>query len=522
MLVAHILTYFLTIQCLSYIDMNSGDSEEKKTVEAPRGGMFSSFFAGMEKRFQEMLRSQSDLLTEDEEKKLYEKFLQQKANMEDTASRCVTRTRIDELETEVLAEEERKREIDRVLKLMAGAQSVNLCFLLDCTGSMASYINGVKEKIQHIVNISKKMFANFDFSVAFVGYRDHCDGNARIIILDFTESIIQFQSHMTAVTATGGGDAPEDVFGGIEEVTKLSWSKHTRILFHIADSPCHGNRFHDPSVSDDYPNGDPRGLKIEDLLAKLQEMNILYWFAKLGNTTDQMIKEFQSLMSINEIDLASADDLVQAVVGSISVSVEIMEKNAGDEVVREGVTGEVKFQIVKELPHWESITAKKVSVRKIVIPDDVKNLRRDFKIYNDDDRSIIIANNPFAEGKLRIAFHGKDKNDDGKPPLVLKQFKFTSENQLDRYVEQMEIQCVAVALSRKFNAIKPKGTRDVHFADVSVVTATEGTQEVHYAMENYIPGEYIKFNSNSGFVNESSYTATLNAFSHWTYLASNR
>jgi hypothetical protein len=30
-------------------------------------------------------------------------------------------------------------------------------------------------------------------------------------------------------------------------------------------------------------------------------------------------------------------------------------------------------------------------------------------------------------------------------------------------------------------------------------------------MERYTPGKYVKFNNNAGFVNETVYTATLNA-----------
>ena len=33
----------------------------------------------------------------------------------------------------------------------------------------------------------------------------------------------------------------------------------TRIMIHLADWPCHGTAYHD-GVSDNYPDGDPRGL----------------------------------------------------------------------------------------------------------------------------------------------------------------------------------------------------------------------------------------------------------------------
>ena len=502
------------------------DTIEKPKVEGEEAAgtpnMLQRFFADMEKKFQEMMSADPSAATGEQTLEQFEELKNRMAKMEESASRVRTKTRITELETDVLAEEARKREIDRVLKLMAAAQAVDLCFLVDCTGSMASYIQGVKEKIKTIVERSKRMLPDLNFSVAFVGYRDHCDGAARIVVLDLTTSILEFQSFMGTVTATGGGDAPEDVFGGIEEVTKLAWSKETRILFHIADSPCHGTRFHDPSVGDEYPNGDPRGLRIEDLLSKLEELKIIYWFAKLGSATDLMVQVFQSIMNINQIDLNSVDDLVGAVAGSISASVNIHEENIGDEVVRDAVRGEVEYKLDPRMPDWSLQENKRVAIWKNKIPRDLDNFRKPLEVYRESERSIKIAADPFAEGKLRIAYHGKYADGESGSSLVLKLFKYTSENQFVRYKEQMEIQSVAVALANKFNSIKPAGTRDVQFADVSTVTFTEGEKKFYFAMERYITGKYIKFNNNAGFVNEAAYTATLNAFSHWTYWATGR
>ena len=400
---------------------------------------------------------------------------------------------------------------------MAAAQAVDLCFLVDCTGSMASYIQGVKEQIQNIVEKSKKMLPDLNFSIAFVGYRDHCDGAARIVVLDFTTLILEFQSFMGSVAATGGGDEPEDVFGGIEEVAKLSWSKQTRILFHIADSPCHGTRFHDPSVGDDYPNGDPRGLQIEDLLSKLEELNIIYWFAKLGNGTDLMVQVFQSIMKINPIDLASVDSLVDAVAGSISASVNIYEHDVLEEVVRGDVKGEpVSYKLVSVQPDWSVIGIKIVTVWKNKIPSDLSKIQKPLEVLCEPKRSIKIATDPFGKGASRIVYYGMDCTGGGSGEekgniLALKQFLYTGENRLNLYKEQMEIQSVAIALANKFNSIKPAGARDVDFADVCKVTITDGEKQNHFSMERYIPGKYVKFNNNAGFVNETVYTATLNA-----------
>ena len=480
-------------------------------------------FEKLKKEVKELEEAATRSRTKDQ----FEELRKHKAKLEESATKVRTKTKVAQLETEIRAEEARSREINRILQLMAAAQAVDLCFLVDCTGSMSSYIQGVKEKIQSIIEKSKKMLPDLNFSVAFVGYRDHCDGADRTVVLDFTTSILEFQSFMGSVAAKGGGDAPEDVFGGIEEVTKLSWSKQTRMLFHIADSPCHGTRFHDPSVYDDYPNGDPRGLQIEYLLPKLEGFKVIYWFAKLGNMTDLMIQAFQSIMKINQIDLASVDvdGLVEAVAGSVSASVNIYEHDILEEVVRENVKGEVvSYRLFNGQPDWSVLEIKNVTVWKNKIPFDLSNIRKPLEVLCEPKRSLKIASDPFAKGASRLAYYGRDctSGEDKGNILVLKQFLYTGENRLDLYKEQMEVQSVAVALANKFNRVKPAGTKDVHFAEVSTVTITDGEKQNHFAMERYITGKYVKFNNNAGFVNETAYTATLNAFSHWTYWATGR
>ena len=505
--------------------MDPNNTEKPKLErEEPedKSNMFQKFFADMEKKMKEMLDVDKNSETGKQTMEKIEELKNRMAVLEESVSRVRTKTRITELETDLLAEEARKKEIDRVLQVMAAAHAVDLCFLVDCTGSMSSYIEGVKEGLESSIFKLKKMLPDLNFSVAFVGYRDHCDGSDRVVVLDFTTSIWEFRSFMGSIAAKGGGDVPEDVFGGIEEVTKLSWIRQTRILFHIADSPCHGTRFHDPSVGDDYPNGDPRGLQIEDLLSKLEGLQVIYWFAKLANTTDLMVQVFQRIMKINQIDLPSVDYLVEALAGSISASVNIQEENIGGEVMREDVREEVEYKLDPRLPEWSLQEDKRVTVWKNKIPRDLDNFRKPLEVYSESECTIKIAADPFVEGKLRIAYYGKYANDESGNSLVLKKFKYTSENQFVRYKEQMEIQSVAIALANKFNSIKPTGTRDIHFAEVSTVSFTEGEDKIYFSMEGYITGKYVKFNNNAGFVNEASYTATLNAFSHWTYWATEK
>ena len=77
-----------------------------------------------------------------------------------------------------------KINIKKVAKMMTQAQSVSICFLLDTTGSMANHIEGVKAQIKEIVSLVKRNGCNLE-GVAFVGYKDWCDGKICCSVNDF-------------------------------------------------------------------------------------------------------------------------------------------------------------------------------------------------------------------------------------------------------------------------------------------------------------------------------------------------
>ena len=60
--------------------------------------------------------------------------------------------------------------------------------------------------------------------LAFVGYRDFGD-KVRFEVLNFTPSVEVFYHFCNEIDATGGNDAPEDVFGGLKKAIALKWTK---------------------------------------------------------------------------------------------------------------------------------------------------------------------------------------------------------------------------------------------------------------------------------------------------------
>lgn len=137
----------------------------------------------------------------------------------------------------VLAAEEPSKVVEP-----AAAPQVEVCFVLDTTGSMANLIQGAKDKIWSIANelVSAKPTPNIKFGL--VAYRDRKDKYVTKVT-DLSDDIDAIYEHLMAFHADGGGDAPESVNQALHEaVTKMSWSKGRRILklvFLVGDAPPH-------------------------------------------------------------------------------------------------------------------------------------------------------------------------------------------------------------------------------------------------------------------------------------------
>ena len=173
---------------------------------------------------------------------------------------------------------------------------VDLCFVMDCTSSMEDHIGGAKDCIIKVADYMVKMEPTIKIRVGFCGYRDHCDGPDRLQIFNFTDSCETFSNYVSAnVPAKGGGDSPEDVLGGLNAaVSQMTWRNAIRVLLHVGDFPPHGRRFH--NLDDDYPDGDPYGLTAESVLNNLRSKNIRYFFGKITEETETMIRIFKEII----------------------------------------------------------------------------------------------------------------------------------------------------------------------------------------------------------------------------------
>ena len=125
---------------------------------------------------------------------------------------------------------------------------IEVCFVLDTTGSMGGLIEGAKQKIWSIANEMISAQPTPELKLGLIGYRDRGDDYV-MKSFGLTDDIDAIYGHLREFQAGGGGDTPESVNEALDEaIHKMTWSsdkKVLKIIFLVGDAPPHM----------DYPNG---------------------------------------------------------------------------------------------------------------------------------------------------------------------------------------------------------------------------------------------------------------------------
>lgn len=164
---------------------------------------------------------------------------------------------------------------------------------------------------------------NLRVRICFVGYRDH-DDEQRFEVLPFTENVSQVTKFIAGIRASGGGDLPEDVVGGLRRCLDQQWSPDSiKQVFLICDAPCHGRKYYDGWEG--YPDGSPEGLEVEPLMREFSERQIAFTCIKLADVCNKMIdamKENHTGMDVTNLTEAvktkSAEEVTKMFVDSAS------------------------------------------------------------------------------------------------------------------------------------------------------------------------------------------------------------
>ena len=96
----------------------------------------------------------------------------------------------------------------------------------------------------------------------------------------------------------------------------------SRMLFHIADAPCHGREFNS-GCNDDYQSGDPLNRSMYSLFNSVNDKQIQYYFGKINESTTKMVERFASAYKGELIvyDVKDVECITSSLISSASISV---------------------------------------------------------------------------------------------------------------------------------------------------------------------------------------------------------
>lgn len=180
------------------------------------------------------------------------------------------------------------------------ADAFDVCFVLDCTGSMGwcfSKVIGVLESVL-------RQREGYDIKFALVAYTDHGDSKGMMVDGDHPvdwypankslssynkEAMIEMLQRLRA--AGGGAMYGEAVVDGLYEAAQFTYrSEAQKLVYLIADDTAHGREF---ELEVAYPSGCPCGKNWRMILSSLRSQRVIFKVVNLNPVMNEMCKLFK-------------------------------------------------------------------------------------------------------------------------------------------------------------------------------------------------------------------------------------
>lgn len=135
-----------------------------------------------------------------------------------------------------------------------------------------------------------------------------------------------------------------------------------------------------------------------------------------------------------------------------------------------------------------------------------------------DQVTVKMASQPFSHGAMRECFRMKklsnfSHNCDWKSAANYVGKRYMSDHVTRNiYMEDVKLQTEAKLWSEEYNKCQPP--KKVDIMQVSLLEFDDGSL---YHLEHFMEGDYVKYNSNSGFISSENVRLTPQAFSHFTF-----
>ena len=149
----------------------------------------------------------------------------------------------------------RDRNVEQVLS-SASENALDLCFVIDTTGSMNDDIDDARRNMRQILGTLASKTS--DYRVALVDYRDFQESSRDIrdypsrVQLKFTSDDDRVLEAISSLELGHGGDDPETVYSGLMEAARLPWREDAKkVIIVLGDAPPH-----DPELYTGYTYAD--------------------------------------------------------------------------------------------------------------------------------------------------------------------------------------------------------------------------------------------------------------------------
>ena len=120
---------------------------------------------------------------------------------------------------------------------------VDLCFVVDTTGSMQPFISAAQAALLDTVEALGSK-SGVDIRIGLIEYRDHPPQEMSFVTRHYplTSDLKKVRKVIDGLRADGGGDHPEAVYDGVNEAALLTeWRAHScRFVLLVGDAPPHG------------------------------------------------------------------------------------------------------------------------------------------------------------------------------------------------------------------------------------------------------------------------------------------
>ena len=207
------------------------------------------------------------------------------------------------LEEEMSNIHEKIKQNYKVIESLEKEFRVDLLIILDTTSSMGYFIDKFKFQFLQLIQEIRKEIPEAILFIGLIGYKDIFDKELgdEYIDYEFTTNYEKLKNKIEEIEPDGGIDIPEDIPGAFQlafDKIGKTWKGDTKIAILITDSPCHGTEFHNLNQNndeqrDEYPNGDPEGRDIKEMIRKFVKNKISLFCLELNKMTEKMYNIFK-------------------------------------------------------------------------------------------------------------------------------------------------------------------------------------------------------------------------------------